>query len=61
MEMADRLLSKLKSYNKNEDGAFSIMWGVSLLVMVGAVGMGVDYAIATSSFAKAQTLADTTA
>ena len=61
MEMADRLLSKLKSYNKNEDGAFSVMWGVSLLVMVGAVGMGVDYAVATSSFAKAQTLADTTA
>lgn len=61
MEMADRLLSKLKSYNKNEDGAFSIMWGVSLIVMVGAVGMGVDYAVATSSFAKAQTLADTTA
>ncbi len=61
MRLADKLLSRLKYYRNNEDGAFSLMWGVSLLVMLGAVGLGVDYAILTSANAKAQSLTDTTA
>ena len=50
-----------RAFRKDEDGATAMSFGLMLLVLAGAIGVGVDTAAAGKSRAKAQHLADTVA
>lgn len=48
-------------FKRDENGAFSMVWALSATVLLGAMGAALDYSLLTASYARAQSIADTTA
>ena len=61
MSIFNRINNRVKNFKDDESGAFSMIWGVSALVLLAAMGAALDYSLLTSAKARAQAVADTTA
>lgn len=55
------MITALRAYRDNEDGNIAIMFGLTLLVFIAAIGTTIDYSIYTKAEQKSQDLADATA
>ena len=61
LSCAGRLAAAAKSLWKDRDGGIAILFGLSLVPLVGLVGFGVDYGMAVNSRAQLDRAADAAA
>jgi len=61
MVLFNKLKNTFKRYSRDEEGAFSIIWGVSALAFLAVMGAALDFTLLSSANARAQSVADTAA
>ena len=61
MALLTKTNNTLARFQRDESGAFSMMWGVCAAVFIGVMGAAVDFAMLSNANSRAQAVADTTA
>jgi len=61
MVLLNKLGNTLKRYSRDEEGAFSIIWGVSAIAFLAVMGAALDFTLLSSANSRAQSVADTAA
>lgn len=61
MALLNKLNNTIKQFNRDESGAFSMIWAVSIIGFLGVLGAAVDFTLLSNADTRAQAVADTTA